>query len=463
MKPAVRRLLFGRRGSNHAVLSLFSRREQGVWYDPSDLASLSQDSTGATRVAAFGDPVGCMRDKSGNGNDATQATAGNRPTVDATGLVCAAAKTMATPAFLNSTFTNALTIFAVVTAGTPHTDNRIIFGSGAIPNIWYGVNGATMAVDFTTQGMTGVPAASAMTNGGILAIKLGSARASNSIGRWWGQNSGNPQGSSASVYTKTSGVSGGIAFTGTALTIGGLTSASFLWPGSVGEFIAVNRDVTDEEYKRVIDYLTKKWAPYPKKLLVLAGNSLTSGQGSTGGATQLLSASGTNYPSRVLSALSATWDIRTDAYPGRSLSQMIAESPTFSDMMTVNTGVRKAMVAWEVTNTLASTQSAATTLAQLEQYCAARKSAGFSVLVGTCIARGGSLYAGFEADRLAVNASILANFANYADGVVDFAAKTELSNTANATYFNADQIHLTDAGYQVAATAVTDKLTTLGW
>jgi hypothetical protein len=50
-----------------------------AWYDPSDLTTLFQNSNGTTAVAADGDPVGYMADKSGNGKHLVQAVAGSRP------------------------------------------------------------------------------------------------------------------------------------------------------------------------------------------------------------------------------------------------------------------------------------------------------------------------------------------------------------------------------------------------
>ncbi len=50
----------------------------GAWYDPSDLSSMFQLSTGAT-APAVNSPVGYLGDKSGNGNHALQATVGARP------------------------------------------------------------------------------------------------------------------------------------------------------------------------------------------------------------------------------------------------------------------------------------------------------------------------------------------------------------------------------------------------
>jgi hypothetical protein len=60
--------------------SLFAASEQGVWYDPSDLTTLFQDTAGTTPVTATGQTVGRMLDKSGRGNHATQATTASRPT-----------------------------------------------------------------------------------------------------------------------------------------------------------------------------------------------------------------------------------------------------------------------------------------------------------------------------------------------------------------------------------------------
>jgi len=70
-----------------SVASLFSGGEAGVWYDPSDLDTLFQDTAGTTSVTTAGQTVGLMLDKSGNDLDATQATAAARPSyiVDADG------------------------------------------------------------------------------------------------------------------------------------------------------------------------------------------------------------------------------------------------------------------------------------------------------------------------------------------------------------------------------------------
>lgn len=61
---------------------------QGAYYDPSDLSTLFQDTAGTTLVTAVGQSVALIKDKSGNGNHASQATAANQPTLqkDASGF-----------------------------------------------------------------------------------------------------------------------------------------------------------------------------------------------------------------------------------------------------------------------------------------------------------------------------------------------------------------------------------------
>lgn len=66
-------------------IALFAAGEQGVWYDPSDMSTLFQDAAGTIPVTAAGQPVGMMRDKSGRGNHATQATATSRPILQTAG------------------------------------------------------------------------------------------------------------------------------------------------------------------------------------------------------------------------------------------------------------------------------------------------------------------------------------------------------------------------------------------
>lgn len=57
-------LALTRLGWMFSPAALFAAGEQGVWYDPSDLTTLFQDSAGTTPVTAVQQPVGLMLDKS---------------------------------------------------------------------------------------------------------------------------------------------------------------------------------------------------------------------------------------------------------------------------------------------------------------------------------------------------------------------------------------------------------------
>lgn len=124
------RLLSSSSGGAFSPASLFAASEQGVWYDPSDLTTLFQDSAGTTPVTATGQTVGRMLDKSGRGNHATQATTASRPTYGVVPLggrrnILLATDTMATQSVtvtaaahtLSFTGTGTVTLTGASTAG----------------------------------------------------------------------------------------------------------------------------------------------------------------------------------------------------------------------------------------------------------------------------------------------------------------------------------------------------------
>lgn len=128
-------------------LSLFAAGERGVWYDPSDLSTLFQDSAGTTPVTAAGQPVGRMLDKSGRGNHATQSTDANRPTlqIDAGGryyMACDGSNDGMVTSAVNFSATDKVTLFA----GTRKVSNAVSgvlveLGSSSFNNFWLAVPG----------------------------------------------------------------------------------------------------------------------------------------------------------------------------------------------------------------------------------------------------------------------------------------------------------------------------------
>lgn len=61
------------------IAELYKNGEQGIWLDPSDLSTMFLDVNGLEPVTKDGQPVGLIKDKSGNNNHATQPTASARP------------------------------------------------------------------------------------------------------------------------------------------------------------------------------------------------------------------------------------------------------------------------------------------------------------------------------------------------------------------------------------------------
>lgn len=71
---------------NEILRKLFSNGEQGFAYNPNDLSTLYQDTAGTIPVTSVGQPVGLMRDKSGQEKHALQSNANLRPIILERGL-----------------------------------------------------------------------------------------------------------------------------------------------------------------------------------------------------------------------------------------------------------------------------------------------------------------------------------------------------------------------------------------
>ncbi len=99
-------------------LTLFAAGEKGFLFDPTNPSNLKQNSNGTTAVTTTGDPVGYIQDLSGNGNHATQATAGQRALFNVSGSV----NSLAFNGITNSRYYNLLT-----TTETGFTSGMLLF------------------------------------------------------------------------------------------------------------------------------------------------------------------------------------------------------------------------------------------------------------------------------------------------------------------------------------------------
>lgn len=179
------------------------------------------------------------------------------------------------------------------------------------------------------------------------------------------------------------------------------------------------------------------------------GDSLT--DGTYGG--------GTAYPAKVIAAIDLAIG-NSEAIGGQTLADMQSTATDVDAHYTDHRLQNPVVVAWGGTNDLFFGASAATTITRLQTYCNARRAIGWKVAVFTILPRSDPGTPGtFGADRATVNASIRANWATYADYLVDVAADSRLDDETDTTYFHTDLVHLSDAGRQVVADLVVDALT----
>lgn len=178
-------------------------------------------------------------------------------------------------------------------------------------------------------------------------------------------------------------------------------------------------------------------------VVICDGNSLTYGYESSNPATK-------SYPAVLATLLPVGWSVQNTGVGGQTTEGMIARAASAVDSLYNSARPQNIVVAWEGINSLANTaDTAAQAYASMTDYIKARKSVGFKVVLCTTI-KWGTATAVKETARQAYNALVLANTAG-ADRVVDLASEAKFSDPTNATYFNGDSIHLTDAGYAAVA------------
>lgn len=181
-----------------------------------------------------------------------------------------------------------------------------------------------------------------------------------------------------------------------------------------------------------------------RPIVVCDGNSLTFGTG-TSDATMA-------YPAQLERLLGrVNYSVVNVSVGGVTTQQMSAQAANVCDRLLNLPNSKKILCTWECTNDIALNHSdAATAYANWAAYCLARKNAGFTVLTFTVLPRN---VPGFEATRLAVNVSVLANWATFAHGVVDVGGDPIIGSAANLgdTNIYADGTHLTAYGYSIVA------------
>jgi lysophospholipase L1-like esterase len=90
--------------------------------------------------------------------------------------------------------------------------------------------------------------------------------------------------------------------------------------------------------------------------------------------------------------------------------------------------------------------------ASIQSISSKARATGFHVVVAPIMAVGAASWTGtMEAKRQEYNTWLRANWSTFADAITDHAADARLSDPNNTTYFQADKMHLTAAGYTIMA------------
>lgn len=179
------------------------------------------------------------------------------------------------------------------------------------------------------------------------------------------------------------------------------------------------------------------------------GDSLTVGNGTSGWSVYPLQLALLYTDNRMIS-------LPNVATGGETLADMTTEYATQIKPEYDSRKGSNVLLLWGGTNDMArgvgGDFSAASAYARLVSYGQTAQADGFKMVAFTILPRQDvGTPAGFEAERLIFNADVRANYLTFANALADVAADSRLQDPTNATYFNADLVHLTAAGYAVVA------------
>jgi len=226
-------------------------------------------------------------------------------------------------------------------------------------------------------------------------------------------------------------------------------NAGRYWNGDFAEIILFSTSLSDADRDAVRDYLRTKYnltsIQVLRQQLILDGNSMTNN----------------SYKVRIGLNLSEQWSISNFGVSGQATPSMIADADTQIDPLFSINRPRNIVVAWEGSNDLYFGATATEAYDNLVSYCNDRRDAGWKVVIVTLLPRSSSGTPGtFEADRQTVNANIRANWSTFADALADIAANTTIGedgDETDTTYYS-DAVHPTDAAYDIIAPIVADAI-----
>lgn len=238
----------------------------------------------------------------------------------------------------------------------------------------------------------------------------------------------------------------GYAFTSAEVGIGGGyggTADSVVWAAGWGLGDAYSRRRAD--VARWVRSVFPSMELPPR--VVCSGDSQTAGNGPV-----------YPWPQR-LAVSSLVIDVRA-AYPSWTCADVLSCPGYAAQVSAGASGLRRADVAvvWVGTNTLYFGGSADMAWAGVDQICRGYESSGRRVLVLTCLDRKQQgTPTSYEPARLDLNRRIMASV-SATRSIVDVASMPEFADSANAQWFQADAVHLSQAGHDLLARRIASRL-----
>ena len=429
-----------------------------AWWDAGKMAFLASDGTRATKAVADGDTVGYLYDLSGNGNDFAQSTSGSRPVLrtgtngieGAPGLefVNAGNRKMDCIRAFQPDLVNGFTAYFHVThPGTGGIkiilgghSGQFYFGRTSLRDevLLAGASGTNTQYDFTN-------AQAQRPQAEVWTVKYDRTAATVTTYK-----------NGRKVATRT-GVSGTPTF-GIGLPSLGDTNAEgssgFFWTGKFRMAVIYSTTDSDATVASEVQSILAECNPsttlgyFPKSKLVFDGNSFFTGYGTLNDGSPVV-----DNVTEYIRALLPSWvDFGNYGGNGQSTEQMVANS-TLKVASWPSTGALfNILVAYEGTNSLRTPLTAENTWESFKTYCAARRSEGWSVVLGTTLTGKDSISLPVvpEAERqklLVYQRDALRM--DQIDALVDLDADPVIggpSGSDNTRYWRNDKLHLITTG-----------------
>lgn len=218
----------------------------------------------------------------------------------------------------------------------------------------------------------------------------------------------------------------------------------------VGALYIYNRALSDSEVRVMNAYLVGKWglaSTTPTRNVVWDGSSLAFETGVGGDDTTFVK---TNKLLGIAQHEALNFGIS-----GQTTTTCIANAATNVDPTYNATLLAKynVCVFWEGTNELSTAgKTASDVQTAIQTYCAARRAAGWKVVVGSILPRTTGK-TGFETDRQTINAWLRTNYTSFADQLADVGGDATIGATGantNTTYY-VDGTHPSLTGCSIAA------------